>query len=357
VNQKKSATRIPLRVGFIGAGANTRAMHLPGFQKIEGISLSVVANRSMESSQRVAKDFSIARVAADWRAVVNDPEVDAVCIGTWPNMHAEITLAALAAGKHVLCEARMARNLGEAREMLAASKAYPNQVCQIVPAPFSLDFDRCIRQQIEKGALGRLLEVRVTHTGAQYASAKAPLSWRQDRELSGNNVLTMGIMHETILRWIDSDPDWLIADGMVAHATRPAADGKTSVAVDIPDSLSVFGRFARDRMRFIYHFSGLESGRPRMEFRVNGSMGALRFDAAQKQLWYAKAGETEEKRLTIPRSESRGWQVEAEFVQSIREGKPVERTSFAEGHRYMHFTEMVARSLSGNAARIEWDQL
>ncbi len=357
MNKSKYASKRPLRIGFIGAGSNTRAMHLPGFQKIDGVSLLVVANRSEASSQRVAKDFSISRVAPDWRAVINDPEVDAVCIGTWPNMHAEITLAALAAGKHVLCEARMARDLGEAREMMVAAKAYPELVCQLVPAPFSLDFDHCIRQQIQKGALGRLLEVRVTHTGGQYASVQAPLSWRQDRALSGNNVLTMGIMHETIIRWLDSDPDWLIADAMVAHNTRVSAESKKAVAVEIPDSLSIFGRFARDRMRFIYHFSGVESGRPRMEFRVNGTEGALRFDAARKQLWYAKSGEMEEKRLTIPRSESRGWQVEAEFVQSIREGTPVERTSFADGLRYMHFTEMVARSLRNNAARVSWDQL
>jgi predicted dehydrogenase len=357
MNKANHASKRPLRIGFIGAGANSRAMHLPGFQKIDGVALSVVANRSEASSRRVAKDFSIARIASDWRAVINDPEIDAVCIGTWPDMHAEITMAALAAGKHVLCEARMARNLGEAREMLAASKAQPELVCQLVPAPFSLDFDSCIRHQIEKGALGRLLEVRVTHTGGQYASAQAPLSWRQDRALSGNNVLTMGIMHETILRWVDSDPDWLIADGMVAHNTRPVAEGKKPAAVDIPDSLSIFGRFGRDRMRFIYHFSGVESGRPRMEFRVNGTEGALRFDAARKQLWYAKAGEIEEKRLTIPRSESRGWQVEAEFIQSIREGTPVQRTTFADGLRYMHFSEMVARSLQANATRVVWDQL
>jgi predicted dehydrogenase len=351
------AFKQPLKIGFIGAGANTRAMHLPGFQKIDGVLLTVVANRSEKSSKRVAKDFSIARIAPDWRAVIHDPEVDAVCIGTWPNMHAQITMAALAAGKHVLCEARMARDLGEAREMLAAANAFPDLVCQLVPAPFSLDFDRRIREQIDKGALGRLLEVRVTHTNGQYASAQAPLSWRQDRALSGNNILTLGIMHETVLRWLNSDPDWVIADGMVAHNTRKRVDDNQVVAVDIPDSLSVVGRFSRDRMRFIYHFSGLESGRPRMEFRINGSQGALRFDAARKELWYASAGETAEKRLTIPRAESRGWQVEAEFVKSIREGTPVHRTSFSEGLRYMHFTEMVTRSLRQNAARVDWNQL
>ncbi len=54
----------------------------------------------------------------------------AVCIGTWPNLHAEVTVAALERGKHVLCEARMACNLTEAKRMLAASEARPQLVAQ-----------------------------------------------------------------------------------------------------------------------------------------------------------------------------------------------------------------------------------
>ncbi|MDQ8195749.1 Gfo/Idh/MocA family oxidoreductase [Coraliomargarita sp. SDUM461004] len=345
-----------LRIGFIGAGANTRKMHIPGFHKLENVELSMVANRSVESAQEVAKKVGIQRVAKDWREVVEDPSIDAVCIGTWPNMHAEVTIAALENDKHVLCEARMACNLAEARAMQAAAQAHPELVAQIVPAPFSLDFDATIREMIRSGKLGDLLEVRVVHTAGQAASPDAPMTWRQDVELSGQNILTMGIMHETVQRWVQDEPSWLLADGAIFQDQRQYPGSKQVKEVKVPDSLSVLGRFANTGARMIYHFSGVESGESRMEFRLNGSKGGLRFDVVQTALLFAKAGEVEEKKITLSRAESRGWQVEADFVRSIREGAPVQLTSFEQGLRYMTFTEMVAQSLAADSQRVNWIQ-
>lgn len=133
-----------IRVGFIGAGANTRKHHIPKLKAQPGVELVAVANRSKESGERVAREFGIGRVHAGWPEIVNAPDIDAVCIGTWPYMHCEMTTAALAQGKHVLCEARMAMNAAEAHAMLAASQAHPNQVAQIVPSPFTFRVDRTI---------------------------------------------------------------------------------------------------------------------------------------------------------------------------------------------------------------------
>lgn len=343
-----------LRIGFIGAGANTRKMHIPGFHKIDNVELSVVANRSIESAQKVANKDGIKRVSGGWQEVVKDPLVDAVCIGTWPYLHAEATIAALEHGKHVLCEARMAMNLEEAKRMQAAAQAHPELVAQIVPAPFSLDFDATIRKMIRSGKIGRLLEVRVVHTTGQAASPEAPMTWRQDAALSGKNVLSMGIMHETVQRWVEDEPEWLLADGVIFQKERFYAGQSSSRPVDVPDSISVLGRFGKTGARLVYHFSGVESGKARMEFRLNGSKGALRFDAFQSQLLFAEAGSDQEKKITLSREASRGWQVEADFVRSIREGTPVTLTHFDQGVRYMTFTEMVSDSLARDNQRIHW---
>ncbi|PDH28347.1 MAG: oxidoreductase [Puniceicoccaceae bacterium MED-G30] len=345
-----------LRVGFIGAGANTRQMHLPGFQKQANVELAAVANRTVESSRAVAEKFGILRYYGDWREIVEDSAIDAVCIGTWPNLHAEATIAALNAGKHVLCEARMACDLREARAMLAAAHAQPKKVAQLVPAPFSLDFDSTIRAMVLAGELGDLLEVRVVHTVGHLACPEAAMSWRQDISRSGQNVLTMGIMHETILRWIDEEPSWILADGAVFQTQRSYPGEGASSVVEIPDSLSVIGRLSESGARLVYHFSGVESGKSRMEFRLNGSKGALRFDAFQKQLLFAEAGSSEERKITLSREQSRGWQVEADFIASIRSDKPVRLTSFADGVRYMQFTQMVADSLADKSRRVEGAQ-
>lgn len=349
-----SLTSQKLHIGFIGAGANTRKMHIPGFQKLENVELSLVANRTLESARKVAQKDGIARVAEHWQAVVQDPQIDAVCIGTWPYLHAEATIAALEQGKHVLCEARMAMNLEEAKRMQAASVAHPKLVAQLVPAPFSLDFDATIREIIRKGELGELLEVRVVHTAGQAARPDAPMSWRQDASLSGQNILSMGIMHETVQRWVEDDPAWLLAVGEIFQKQRFYPGKSEPTEVGIPDSISILGAFAKSGARMIYHFSGVESGEPRMEFRLNGSKGALRFDAFQSQLLFAQAGSTEERKITLSRSDCRGWQVEADFVRSIREGTPVRRTSFEQGVRYMTFTGMVDQSLRSDSARVSW---
>ena len=80
-----------IRIGLVGAGANTRLRHIPGFQAIDGVEVVAVANRSAASGQRVADEFGIPRVFDNWQDLVNSQDVDAVCIGTWPYMHCTVT--------------------------------------------------------------------------------------------------------------------------------------------------------------------------------------------------------------------------------------------------------------------------
>ncbi|TVR46968.1 MAG: gfo/Idh/MocA family oxidoreductase [Puniceicoccaceae bacterium] len=336
------ATQERLRIGLIGAGANTRLRHLPGFQALPGVEVVMVANRSEASGRAVAKAFGIPKVAGSWREVVESPEVDAVCIGTWPNLHAEVTVAALDAGKHVLTEARMARNAAEARAMLAAARRHHGRVCQIVPAPFTLDFDTRIQDLLTKKTLGDLREVSMAHTNALFSDATAPLHWRQSEERSGCNMLTFGIYYETLRRWLHRDPAEVLGEGAIHTAERPDPETGRPGRVGTPDSLTVLGRYA-DGVRLAGHFSAVEPGRGRNELRLNGSRAGLRMDLEAGKLWLAEVG-GEEKEVPLPEEERRGWQVEADFVDSIRRGTAVRLTTFEEGMRYMLVTEAVWKS-------------
>ena len=140
-----------IRIGLIGAGRNTRDRHIPGFQAVEGIEIAAVANRSIASSQAVADQFNISGVYGNWQELLEDPSIDAVCIGTWPYMHRTLTLASLEAGKHVLCEARMATSAQEAQDMLDASRERPDLVTQIVPSPLTFKIDRLLQSRISDG--------------------------------------------------------------------------------------------------------------------------------------------------------------------------------------------------------------
>jgi predicted dehydrogenase len=340
----------PLRIGFIGAGANTRLRHLPGFQAINGVELQVVCNRSEESSRRVADAFGIRRIARHWREVVEARDVDAICIGTWPDMHAEITVAALNAGKHVLTEARMARNVGEAEAMLAAAKANSQLVAQIVPAPMSLDFDATVIDWLAKGRIGVLREVCVTHTTGLYADADTPYTWRLDIGLSGYNTLTVGIYYEIVRRWLERDPQRVLAHGAVFTPRRAREDG--SVAdVRIPESITILGDYVHGS-RFIGHFSGVEAGSGRNEIRLNGTLGCLCADFTSGSLFFTPVGDNEVQ-VDIPEFSRRGWRVEKDFVDSIRTNAPVRLTGFEDGVKYMRFTEAVFQSFEKGGVWID----
>ncbi|HNT89427.1 MAG TPA: Gfo/Idh/MocA family oxidoreductase, partial [Candidatus Hydrogenedentes bacterium] len=111
-----------IRIGIVGLGGICRTRHVPGLRKIDGVEIVVVANRSRESGERAAREFDIPEVAESWRDVVAREDIDAVLIGTWPYMHREVSIAALNAGKHVFCQARMAMDYAEAREMRDAAR-------------------------------------------------------------------------------------------------------------------------------------------------------------------------------------------------------------------------------------------
>src|SRR5262245_1499983 len=182
-----------IRVGLIGAGGNTKAFHIPGFAKQNDVQIVAVANRTRESSQRVADEFAIPKIHDQWQSLLEDASIDAVCIGTWPYMHAPLTIAALEAGKHVLCEARMAMNFGEARAMLEASLRHPALTAQIVPAPHTLAFDRTIIEMIAGGYIGELISIDARIAAARsYPDGSAQQHWRPNRAFSGDNVLSLG---------------------------------------------------------------------------------------------------------------------------------------------------------------------
>lgn len=341
MNKKEDKLRAPLRIGLVGAGANTRERHIPGFRTQPGVELTVVANRSEASSRQVADAFGIPRIAPDWQAIVADDRVDAICIGTWPYLHEEITMAALAAGKHVLTEARMARNADEAARMLSAAGAQPNLVAQVVPSPMTLPVDATIRRLITDGTLGEVREIDVIHTMGAYADPAAPMTWRQEFELSGHNTMSLGIFYEAVLRWMQEDVRVEHASALVATSQRRRADGSMG-EVKIPESLTVLGRYA-EGARLVMHLSGLETASPRAEIRINGSKGSLRLEIAGARLHWCPIGGSE-RLVEIPASDRREWNVEADFVASIREGTAVRLTDFATGLRTMQFTDAVWRA-------------
>ncbi len=338
-----------LRIGLIGAGANTRARHIPGFRALPEVEIVAVCNRRPDSTRQVAREFHIDRTFDNWQELVQCADVDAVVIGTWPYLHAPITLAALEAGKHVLTEARMAMNAAEARAMVEAARRKPNLVVQIVPSPYGLEGDALIRQRISQGYLGQLREVSVVHRTAALADPTAPLHWRQDAALSGFNMLTLGIFHETLTRWVPQ-PTRVLAQVQAFIPTRIDPYSGVRRSVGTPDSVQVLTELPAGA-RAIYQFSGVTPYGQEASITLFGDAGVLRYDLLTGRIFgcsRTQAGQPgslgELSEIPIPEELRGGWRCEAEFVEAIRTGSPIRFTSFADGLAYMEFTEAVARS-------------
>ncbi len=334
-----------LRIGIVGAGANTRAKHIPGLRALPGVEIAAVVNRSPASSAHAAKELGIPHVAADWRELVAAPELDAICIGTWPYLHAEISRAALAAGKHVLTEARMAMNATEAEAMvasLAAAQArQPGIVAQIVPSPITFAYDRTVQALLAAGALGELREVGIVNVNAAFADPRKPITWRQRFEWSGVNTQTLGIHYEAVLRWLGRDAMVDSATATTLTRERPDETGQL-VPVTVPDCVTIAGHYA-DGARLTACFSGVETKAPRNEITLTGTRARLRLDLLADALWLQPTGGGE-RRVEVDPTQRDTWRVEEDFVASIRGGAPVRLTDYSTGLRYMRFTEAAWRA-------------
>ena len=329
-----------IRVGIIGAGKNMRDRHMPGFRAIDDLEIVSVVNRSRESGERFAAEFDVPNVAESVEALLADDSINAICIGTWPYMHRKFTIAALEAGKHVLCEARMSTDAANAEAMLAASQARPDLVAQIVPAPLDLRLGSTITRLIAEGALGEILEVHVRSLDASGLDPETPLHWRHRVDYSGANTMHLGLFHEMLQRWL-GDTTRVVAHHRVFVESRTDAESGERMAIRVPDSVTVSADMAIGA-RATYQLSAVTAGITTAQVNLYGTLGALQWTRGDTAEWALHGDELQE--LVPDAGTDLGWQVEADFARSIRDGAPVRLTSFSDGVRYMRFIEAARRS-------------
>jgi len=329
-----------IRVGIIGAGGIVSSVHVPGLKRQPGVELVAVANRSLESSRRAADELGIANAYANWEELLAAGGLDAVLIGTWPYTHREMTLAALDQGLHVLCQARMANNTAEAREMLAASQRHPDRVCQLVPSSGTYRIDRALQRLIAERYVGDILSVEVQMLQRGFAAFDGELDWRHDAEFSGINTLNVGGTYESVMRWLGPG-NRVMAKTRVQIPTRRDEAGR-SRPTTIPDHVEVLYELANGapvHMKFS-ETTGLSAGN---QIWIFGSEGTIYVDNEQK-IFVGKRGDQALAELPNPREQQAAHRVEEEFINAIRGRERVTMNTFEIGVRYMEWTEAIHRS-------------
>jgi predicted dehydrogenase len=329
-----------IRVGLIGAGGNVRNRHIPGFRKVKGVEIFGVVNRSLESSQRVADQFNIPRVYHTWQELLDDDEINAICIGTWPYMHRPLTLAALERGKHVLTEARMANTAQEARDMLAASRSHAHLVCQLTPTSTTYRIDNVLKHLIGEGFLGELLSVEVQALQNRFADLGGELHWRHDWVLSGYNTLNIGAAYESMMRWVGRGNRVMAMTKIHVPYRRNARGALTSVS--IPDHVDILYELvngAQVHMR-TSATTGLSTGN---QIWFYGTEGTIHVDQQQK-IFAGRRGDKQLSEVPNPPEEQAYYRVEEEFTNAIRGTEEITMVPFETGVHYMEWTEAVIRS-------------
>jgi len=339
-----------IRVGFIGAGAICEQRHLPGLRAIDGVQVTAVANRSEASSKRVAEQWDIGGVETDWRKLIARDDVDAVFIGTWPYMHREMSIAALEAGKHVFCQARMCMDWDEATAMHEAATARPEQVAMICPPPHRMPWEPFIVEAIASGKLGQVREVQlVSRNGSNLGEQ---ITWRERVAFSGLHALQVGIWAETLNAWV-GEYATLSATTATPIGTKKDEDG-SDYAIAIPQVVNVHGTLANGAA-ISEHHSGVALHDHANHVTITGSKATIRVDA-MSSIRFAEAGE-ELDFIDVPEQQQRDWRVERDFIDAVRAAGRGEDWSvdpdFTDGLRYMRKVQAIhASATTGEAVDV-----
>jgi myo-inositol 2-dehydrogenase/D-chiro-inositol 1-dehydrogenase len=185
--------------GIIGCGGIAATAHIPSIAEIPDATVVAVSSRSEVSAQRAAEICGLDIWFTDNQKVVDHPDVDAVVICTPPNVHAEWTIKAAAAGKHVLCEKPMARNLAECDEMILACHRAGVQLMIPEMKRFNPGF-RMAKKLIDEGVIGDLFLARYHNS---YYEPHTRKSWWVVPEISGGGEMMNELTHQVnVLRWM-----------------------------------------------------------------------------------------------------------------------------------------------------------
>ncbi len=339
-----------IQIGIIGAGGIVRQRHLPGLAAIPGVRVAAVCNRSHASGEAVAREWGIPEVVDDWRELVKRPDLDAILIGTWPYTHAEMSEVTLRAGKHVFCQARMARTAEEARAMRDVARAHPHQVAMLCPPPAGMLGDRVMRRLLREGFLGELREVHAEGLSAANIDPEAPLHWRHEFALQGFNTLTLGMWIEVIERWVGPHAGLSALTKTHVPRRRDPVSGEMR-EVRVAESVAIAAELRTGAVGS-YRFSGVAHLAPPNRISLYGSQGTLHYCLDTDRITGGSLADKVARQIPLSGDEARPWSVEADWIDAMTNGKPVE-PSFEDGWRYMEFTEAVYTS----AAERRWVEL
>jgi UDP-N-acetylglucosamine 3-dehydrogenase len=310
---------VKLQVGLIGCGSIATSAHVPALPRLTAlIDVRSVCDIRPAVAEGVAQTLGAAWTT-DYRTLLDDPQLDAVVITTPEFLHAEQTIAAVEAGKHVLCEKPMSRTLAEADAMLAAARAAGVQLMIAHSRRFTPRYRRA-HELLEAGAIGQPVLVRENERRPRVAGPGVPVSgWRPDPDkdttwyaqarYAAGTAFHIGVHEMDLLRWFAGSEARSVY--MESKMTDPRQE--------VPDTVTLHVRFDNGALGACDIFTHAPADYPiHHEFEVFGTAGMLR------------SRDLDSLALTRFDAEGAGFPTAAESLLLVRDAYALEQRLFFE---------------------------
>jgi predicted dehydrogenase len=350
----KQFSRSPevIRVAVVGTGFG-EAVHLPALQQVSDFQIMAVSSRRAERAHVAAQAFGATIATTDYRELVERSDVDAVIIATPPHLHHSMTMTALGAGKHVLCEKPMAKTVAEAKDMLKMAER--SKVVAMINHEFRFLPARAFAKElIDAGYIGEAYSASMSFYRSSLNDPRGvAFTWLMEQEKGGGMLGAIGSHHIDTLRW------WLgdirAASGALGTMVkkRRAGDSTQMLTVDADDNFAVVLQFANGAIGTI-HYSATAAHEPPDNIVVSGSEGTLVL-TADGRLQGGRRGELVADML-IPEQYIRGAAAGAhplvhptvyllkEWAAAIRSGATLS-PSFEDGYKVQEVIDAIGRSV------------
>lgn len=371
--------------GFMGAAHSQGWRVAPRFFDLPlEPEMKVVVGRDAATVEASARKWGWSEISTDWREVIARDDIDVVDIVTPGDTHAEIAIAALEAGKHVLCEKPLANSVAEAERMAAAAQA---AAARGVSSMVGFTYRRVpaatfARDLVAAGRIGEIRQVRAEYSQDWLVDAEAPLTWRLKKELAGSGALgDIGAHALDLTEFITGEKittvsgiiETLVAERPLLGESKGLSGTATTErgAVTVDDIALFTGRLERGALAS-FEASRFRTGRKNaLRLEISGSKGAIAFDLErlnELEFYDATLPNTEHgfRRILVTESDhpylapwwptghmlgyEHGFSHQvADFVSGIHEGTPLQ-PSFDDGLHVQRVLDAVSRSSAAGSA-------
>lgn len=350
-------------VGIIGTGFGLSAQ-LPGFRACDGAEVIALCGRNPERTRRLAERHSIAHAFSDYRAMLQLDAIDLVSIVTPVSLHHPMTMAALGAGKHVLCEKPMAMDLAEATGMLEAAES--SSLVHLIDHELRFNPTRVrLKELLDAGYAGEIYHATITTSSNFRADPDVrPWDWWSDARQGGGSLGATASHQIDLLHWWIGRITEVSAEINTFVKHRRLPDSAEYAVVTSDDYCTLLLRFENGQYGSIM-ITSVARQPAGTRFEIHGERASLILDADER-LWGRQAGDMQLTELTVPDPnrdlpgiEKSVWAVSficlaQELVTSIREQRqPTRGATFRDGARCQAVLDAARTSWkNGTRARV-----